>query len=55
LSDDGFAEATNAILHSRSGQPDRWFVVRAVLYPGDYAWVEVADQGGAWAVAGDGN
>ncbi len=23
--------------------------MRAVLYPGDYAWVEVVDQGGAWA------
>jgi len=44
--------ATNAILHSRSGHPDRWFTVRAVLYPGDYAWVEVADLGGAWAWAG---
>jgi serine/threonine-protein kinase RsbW len=40
--------ATNAILHSRSGHPDRVFTVRATLYPGDYAWVEVIDQGGAW-------
>jgi serine/threonine-protein kinase RsbW len=39
---------TNAILHSRSGHPDRVFTVRAALYPGDYAWVEVIDQGGAW-------
>jgi anti-sigma regulatory factor (Ser/Thr protein kinase) len=44
--------AANAILHSRSGHPDRSFTVRAVLYPGDYAWVEVADLGGAWAGAG---
>jgi serine/threonine-protein kinase RsbW len=42
--------ATNAILHSRSGRPDHSFTVRAVLYPGDYAWVEVVDQGGAWTV-----
>ncbi len=40
--------ATNAILHSRSGRPDRVFTVRATLYPGDYAWVEIIDQGGAW-------
>jgi serine/threonine-protein kinase RsbW len=40
--------ATNAILHSRSGHPDRIFTVRATLYPGDYAWVEIVDQGGAW-------
>jgi len=40
--------ATNAILHSRSGHPDRTFTVRATLYPGDYTWVEVVDQGGVW-------
>jgi anti-sigma regulatory factor (Ser/Thr protein kinase) len=40
--------ATNSILHSESGHPERTFTVRAVLWPGDYAWVEVADQGGAW-------
>jgi serine/threonine-protein kinase RsbW len=40
--------AANAILHSRSGHPDRTFTVRATLYPGDYAWVEVIDQGGEW-------
>jgi anti-sigma regulatory factor (Ser/Thr protein kinase) len=39
---------TNAILHSRSGHPDREFTVRATLYSGDYAWVEVIDAGGAW-------
>jgi anti-sigma regulatory factor (Ser/Thr protein kinase) len=39
---------TNAILHSRSGHPDRMFTVRATLHPGDYAWVEVADEGGQW-------
>jgi anti-sigma regulatory factor (Ser/Thr protein kinase) len=41
--------ATNAILHSRSGHPDESFTVRATLYPGDYAWVEVTDHGGTWA------
>lgn len=40
--------AANAVLHSRSGHPGRTFTVRATLYPGDYAWVEVVDQGGAW-------
>ncbi len=41
--------ATNAILHSRSGRPGETFTVRATLYAGDYAWVEVIDQGGEWA------
>ncbi len=40
--------ATNAILHSQSGHPDREFTVRMTLYPDDYAWVEVIDAGGAW-------
>jgi len=40
--------ATNAILHSHSGHPDGTFTVRATLYPGYYAWVEVVDQGGPW-------
>jgi anti-sigma regulatory factor (Ser/Thr protein kinase) len=40
--------STNAILHSRSGHPDRTFTVRVTLYPGDYAWGEVVDQGGTW-------
>jgi serine/threonine-protein kinase RsbW len=44
--------ATNAILHSESGHPDRAFTVRATLYPGDYAWVEVIDQGGNWTADG---
>jgi anti-sigma regulatory factor (Ser/Thr protein kinase) len=39
---------TNAILHSRSGHPSRTFTVRVVLYLGEYAWVEVVDQGGTW-------
>jgi two-component sensor histidine kinase len=41
--------ATNAILHSRSGHPTRTFAVRVTLCPGDYARVEVTDQGGMWA------
>jgi anti-sigma regulatory factor (Ser/Thr protein kinase) len=41
--------AANAILHSDSGHPDRTFTVRATLYPGDYAYVEVIDRGGPWA------
>ena len=41
--------ATNAILHSQSGHPDhRTFTVRVTLYHGDYAWVEIIDQGGTW-------
>lgn len=40
--------AANAIMHSRSGQPGGRFTVRATLHPGDYAWVEVIDQGGPW-------
>ena len=40
--------STNAILHSRSGHPARTFAVRVTLYPGDYAWGEVIDQGGTW-------
>jgi hypothetical protein len=41
--------AANAVVHSRSGWPGGQFTVRTYLYPGDYAWVEVEDQGGAWA------
>jgi anti-sigma regulatory factor (Ser/Thr protein kinase) len=44
--------ATNAVLHTRSGHPDQTFTVRATVYPGHYAWVEVIDQGGAWAADG---
>jgi anti-sigma regulatory factor (Ser/Thr protein kinase) len=40
--------AANATTHSASGQPGGRFTVRASLYPGDCAWVEVADQGGPW-------
>jgi anti-sigma regulatory factor (Ser/Thr protein kinase) len=38
----------NAATHSRSGWPGGEFTVRAFLYSGDYAWVEVVDQGGSW-------
>lgn len=40
--------AANATTHSRSGQPGGRFTVRADLYPGEYARVEVSDQGGEW-------
>ena len=38
--------ATNAIVHSRSGEPGSTFTVRAELQRDAYAWVEVEDQGG---------
>jgi two-component sensor histidine kinase len=44
--------AANAVLHSRSGHPGGMFTVRATLYPGDYVWVEVIDQGGPWVADG---
>jgi anti-sigma regulatory factor (Ser/Thr protein kinase) len=37
--------AANAIVHSASR--DRFFTVRAELYPG-YVWVEAEDLGGPW-------
>jgi anti-sigma regulatory factor (Ser/Thr protein kinase)/DNA-binding XRE family transcriptional regulator len=43
--------ASNAIVHSRSAEPGGWFTVRAEVREGDYAWVEVQDQGGRWAQA----
>jgi serine/threonine-protein kinase RsbW len=45
--------ATNAIMHSRSGQPGATFTVRAELHHGDYAWVEVEDHGGNWTARED--
>ena len=45
--------AANAVSHSRSGHPGGTFTVRATLYPGDYAWIEVIDQGGPWAAGRD--
>ena len=40
--------AANATIHSRSAEPGGGFTVRASLYPGDHAQVEVIDQGGPW-------
>jgi len=41
--------AANAAIHSSSRQPGGRFIVRAEVRSGDYAWVEVEDQGGMWA------
>ena len=41
--------AANAITHSSSRQPGGRFIVRTDVYPGDYIWVEVQDQGDTWA------
>jgi serine/threonine-protein kinase RsbW len=41
--------ASNAIMHSRSGLPGGTFTVHATLYLGEYAWVEIIDQGGPWS------
>jgi serine/threonine-protein kinase RsbW len=41
---------TNAIRHSRSGEPGGVFTVRVVLSPGRYLRIEVDDQGGRWEV-----
>jgi anti-sigma regulatory factor (Ser/Thr protein kinase) len=40
--------ATNAVVHSRSGLPGGLFTVRAEIQPGEFAWLEVEDQGGPW-------
>ena len=40
--------STNAVMHSRSGDQGGVFTVRAEVRPGDYAWLEVQDQGGPW-------
>lgn len=39
--------ATNAVVHSRSGEPGGWFSVRVQL-AGQRLRVEVGDQGGPW-------
>jgi anti-sigma regulatory factor (Ser/Thr protein kinase) len=39
--------AANAIIHTRSHEPDGEITVRAQIRPGD-AWVEIVDQGGPW-------
>jgi serine/threonine-protein kinase RsbW len=43
--------ATNAVLRSRSRLPCGTFTVRGKISPGDYAWVEIEDNGGTWAPA----
>jgi anti-sigma regulatory factor (Ser/Thr protein kinase) len=40
--------ATNAILHSKSGEPGGHFTVRARHHLGFIAFLEVTDQGGPW-------
>jgi serine/threonine-protein kinase RsbW len=41
--------AANAVRHSASGSPGGQFTVRVAARPGEWAWLEVADQGGPWA------
>jgi anti-sigma regulatory factor (Ser/Thr protein kinase)/transcriptional regulator with XRE-family HTH domain len=41
--------AANAVVHSDSARPGGRFTVRAEVREGDYAWIEVEDQGGRWA------
>ena len=38
--------AANATIHSRSQLPGGTFTVRVKISPGDYAWIEVEDDGG---------
>ena len=38
--------AANAAMHSRSRLPGGTFTVRVKISPGDYAWIEVEDDGG---------
>lgn len=40
--------AANAALHSHSGRLGAQFTVRAEIHHGDYAWIEVEDNGGTW-------
>jgi two-component sensor histidine kinase len=47
--------AANAALHSNSGKPGGEFTVRAQLYHGDYAWLEVEDRGGRWNTCENGD
>jgi two-component sensor histidine kinase len=39
---------TNSVLHSASGKPGGTFTIRAEFHPGDYARIEVVDNGGPW-------
>jgi serine/threonine-protein kinase RsbW len=41
--------ASNAVLHSLSGNPGGQFIVRAIVDPGDCVRIEVVDLGGEWA------
>jgi anti-sigma regulatory factor (Ser/Thr protein kinase) len=46
--------AANAALHSHSRLPGGTFIVRAMISPGQYVRIEVADDGGPWTpVASD--
>jgi serine/threonine-protein kinase RsbW len=46
--------ATNAVRHSRSGLPDRTFMIHVTVLPGTCVRIEVQDDGGLWApVLGD--
>jgi serine/threonine-protein kinase RsbW len=40
--------AANAVQHSDSARPGGQFTLRAEIRDGDYAWIEVEDQGGRW-------
>ena len=40
--------AANAAIHSHSCLPGGTFTVRTKISPGDYAWIEVEDNGGPW-------
>ena len=40
--------AANAALHSNSRQPGGTFIVRSEISPGQYARIEVEDNGGPW-------
>jgi serine/threonine-protein kinase RsbW len=43
--------AANAVRHSQSRLAGGTFIVRTEIYPGDYIWIEVEDDGGAWLEA----
>lgn len=40
--------ASNAVLHSHSRLAGGTFTVRGKISPGNYAWIEVEDDGGPW-------
>lgn len=43
--------ATNAVLHSHSRLAGGAFTVRGKIAAGNYAWIEVEDDGGSWSPA----